>query len=129
MPSGLQNDPLVRPLRCCFLGVVSESALLYLTPLAASKCPRNFTANIFSFSLLRYIYPISITVFDHPFPLFALVHPFIPTIPACLNNFHDSAIFFASSVWEVSTEGRACSSGEICLHVKTLVHNTGKSLH
>lgn len=67
--------------------------------------------------------------FNHPFPLFAPVHPFIPTTPACLNNFHDPAIFFVSPVWGMSTEERVCSSGETCLDVKTLAHTTAKSLH
>lgn len=69
--------------------------------------------------------------FNHPFPLFALVHPFIPTTSACLNNFHDPlfTIYFTSRVWGMSIERRVCSSGETCLDVKPLAHNTAKSLH
>lgn len=58
-----------------------------------------------------------------PFPFFALVHAFFPTIPPCLNNFHDPAICFASRVWGMSTE-----CGETCLDVKTLAHSTSKAL-
>ena len=125
--SGLQNDSLLHPLSSWFLAVVSDSALLSFTPLEAARCPGNSIDNSFSFSFtaLIYIYPISMGFFNHPFPL---VHPFVPTTPACLKKFHDPAIFFASPVWGTSIEGRVCRSGETCLDVKTLAHNTAKSL-
>lgn len=73
------------------------------------------------------IIPLTIIV-----PLFALVHPFIPTIPPCLNNFHDLAVCFASpSCLHPSCLGdeyRVCSCGETSLDVKTLAHSTSKSL-
>lgn len=67
--------------------------------------------------------------FNHFFSLFAVICLFIPTIPACLNNFKVAAIFFLSLIWGMNIEGRVCISGETHLDVRDLAHKDMNFLH